>query len=117
MSLKGAHVSVDDIAEADPASSDVYRANAAEIEAMRGPLRDAVAESPPRRRGLVTTEGAFGHLSRDFGFPQICIRPVDAAPQAMPQQVCRAIDAAREHDMDSPSTKDGPRRPIWTSCT
>ncbi len=59
------------MAEADPANAEVYAANAAaysdEIRALAEPIREALAGIPEERRWLVTSEGAFSYLARDFG--------------------------------------------------
>ena len=105
MSLQGAETYVDNIAGAlsgaDPANAETYRANAdaykARIEATIGPIRDAMAEIPEGDRWLVTSEGAFSYLARDFGLHELYIWPINADQQGTPQQVRAVIDAVREH--------------------
>jgi manganese/iron transport system substrate-binding protein len=89
------------LAEADPANAEVYAANAAEyaaaIEATAGPIREVLAAIPEDRRWLVTSEGAFSYLARDFGMNEGYIWPMNEPGQGTPQQVRRVIDLIREH--------------------
>ena len=86
-----------------PANAAVYAANAAayaaEIEALATPIRDRLAAIPPQRRWLATSEGAFAYLARDFGLGEIYIWPINEANTGTPQQIRRAIDMIREHDV------------------
>ena len=107
MSLEGASSYVDNIAEAlaaeDPDHAETYRANAeaykAEIEAAVGPIRDGMAALPEARRWLVTSEGAFSYLARDFDLREAYIWPINADTQGTPRQVRDVIDTVREHDV------------------
>ena len=87
----------------DPAHADVYAANAKaytdRIRAQVQPIRDALAKLPENRRWLVTSEGAFSYLARDFGLHELYLWPVNADAQGTPQQVRAVIDAMREHDV------------------
>lgn len=103
MSPTGALVYVDNIRDAlvehDPANAEIYRANAeaykAEILATIEPIRDALAEIPEEDRWLVTSEGAFSYLARDFGLRELYLWPINADQQGTPQQVRQVIDAIR----------------------
>ena len=103
MSLDGARIYVDNIAAAmaehDPANAETYLANAegykAEIEAVIGPIRDAMAGIPEERRWLATSEGAFSYLARDFGLRELYLWPMNADAQGTPQQVRDVIDTVR----------------------
>ncbi|MGO1540210.1 MAG: metal ABC transporter substrate-binding protein [Luteimonas sp.] len=105
MSPDAAHIYVDNIrdalAEHDPDNADVYRANAAaykaRIDATFGPIRERFAALPEDRRWLVTSEGAFSYLARDFGLRELYLWPINADQQGTPQQVRKVIDAVREH--------------------
>ncbi|ODT78642.1 MAG: iron ABC transporter substrate-binding protein [Pelagibacterium sp. SCN 64-44] len=107
MSPSDALIYVDNIraafAEADPANADIYAANAAayttEIEAAIAPLREALAAIPEERRWLVTSEGAFSYLARDFGLRELYLWPINADQQGTPRQVRTVIDAVRAHDI------------------
>ncbi len=84
-----------------PHNADTYRANAetykAQITAAIAPLRDAVQAVPEDQRWLVTCEGAFSYLARDFGMQELYLWPINADAQGTPQQVRRVIDAVRDH--------------------
>ena len=85
-----------------PGNAEVYAANAAayaeEIRAFAEPMRERLAAIPEERRWLVSSEGAFSYLARDFGLNELYIWPINADQQGTPQQVRRVIDAVREHD-------------------
>jgi len=88
---------------ADPANETVYTANAAaysaQIQATVEPIRAAIAAIPEDRRWLVTSEGAFSYLARDFGLKELYLWPINADQQGTPQQVRRVIDAVRANDI------------------
>lgn len=107
MSLESALIYVDNIAAAlagaDPANAATYRANAdaykARITETIAPLRDAARALPRDRRWLVTSEGAFSYLARDFGLEELYLWPINADAQGTPQQVRHVIDVMRENDI------------------
>ena len=107
MSPTDAKIYVDNIRDAfiahDPANAEVYRANAeaykAKIDAVAAPIREAIAAIPEDRRWLVTGEGAFSYLARDFGLKELYLWPINADSQGTPSQVKKVIDAVREHDI------------------
>nr|WP_245884305.1 metal ABC transporter substrate-binding protein [Hartmannibacter diazotrophicus] len=109
MALTSAEIYVDNIRDAlskqDPANAATYAANAAaykaEIAAVVGPLRDAARALPEERRWLVTSEGAFSYLARDFGLKEGYLWPINADAQGTPQQVRAVIDIVREHAIPS----------------
>lgn len=124
MSPAAAKVYVDNIAEAfaqaDPANAATYMANAdaykATIQAAVEPIRAALAAIPEERRWLVTSEGAFSYLARDFGLKELYLWPINADQQGTPQQVKRVIDQVRAHGIPavfSESTvSDAPARQV-----
>lgn len=103
MSPEAALVYVDNIrkalAERDPANAETYAKNAAayaeKIRATVQPIRDRLAAIPEERRWLVTSEGAFSYLARDFGLKELYLWPINADQQGTPQQVRKVIDAVR----------------------
>lgn len=105
MSPMNALVYVDNIRDAlvrfDPGNSAAYEANAAaykaQIEALAEGVRETLATIPEPQRWLVTSEGAFSYLARDFGLKELYLWPVNADQQGTPKQVRRVIDAVREH--------------------
>ncbi|SEO45505.1 manganese/iron transport system substrate-binding protein [Salinihabitans flavidus] len=107
MGLDNALIYIDNIASAlsehDPANADTYAANAErykdELRATLEPLRDRIAEIPQDRRWLVTCEGAFSYLARDFGLKELYLWPINADSVGTPQQVRMVIDKVRAHDI------------------
>lgn len=107
MSLQSALIYVDNIASAmaehDPENAEIYRSNAeaykGEISATIVPLKAAIAEIPEERRWLVTSEGAFSYLARDFDLKELYLWPINADAQGTPQQVRAVIDAVRSNDI------------------
>ncbi len=88
------------LSERDPANAEVYRKNAeayaARIKAIDEPLRKRLAAIPEDKRWLVTSEGAFSYLARDYGMRELYLWPINADEQGTPQQVRRVIDVVRE---------------------
>jgi len=107
MGLDNALVYIDNITaaftEQDPANAGVYTANAeaykAELRATIEPLRAAIAEIPAEQRWLVTCEGAFSYLARDFGMKELYLWPMNADQNGTPQQVRAVIDGVNDNDI------------------
>nr|WP_165820379.1 metal ABC transporter substrate-binding protein [Microvirga sp. KLBC 81] len=103
MSPSDALIYVDNIRDAlvkhDPRNTETYRANAeaykAKIQATVAPIRSTLAAIPEQRRWLVTSEGAFSYLARDFGLKELYLWPINADQQGTPRQVRKVIDAVR----------------------
>lgn len=107
MSPTAALVYVDNIRDAfmkyDPANAETYKANAeaykAKITATIAPIKAELDKVPEDKRWLVTSEGAFSYLARDFGLKELYLWPINADQQGTPQQVRKVIDAVRENDI------------------
>jgi manganese/iron transport system substrate-binding protein len=107
MSPTSALIYVDNIRDAlmkyDPANAQTYRSNAesykADITAVIAPIQAKLANVPEEKRWLVTSEGAFSYLARDFGLHELYIWPINADQQGTPQQVRKVIDGVREHQI------------------
>ncbi|MBN9442740.1 metal ABC transporter substrate-binding protein [Bosea sp. (in: a-proteobacteria)] len=105
MSPKNAMVYVDNIRDAfvkhDPKNAEVYKANAAaykaRIAAAIAPIRKTLGNISADKRWLVTSEGAFSYLARDFGLKELYLWPINADQQGTPQQVRKVVDAVRKH--------------------
>ncbi|MDI7860424.1 metal ABC transporter substrate-binding protein [Rhizobiaceae bacterium n13] len=89
------------LTDIDPAHADVYAANAKaysdKIRAEVQPMREEISRLPEDQRWLVSSEGAFSYLARDFGLKELYLWPVNADQQGTPQQVRKVIDAVRDH--------------------
>ncbi|WEX79259.1 metal ABC transporter substrate-binding protein [Sinorhizobium numidicum] len=103
MSPSAALIYVDNIRDAfvkfDPQNAEIYKANAEaykrKIEGTIAPIRAELDKIPPERRWLVSSEGAFSYLARDFGMKELYLWPINADQQGTPQQVRKVIDAVR----------------------
>ncbi len=107
MSPEAALIYVENIRKAfvehDPENADTYNRNAAayseKIKAEVEPIRQELAAIPEERRWLVTSEGAFSYLARDFGLKELYIWPINADQQGTPRQVRKVIDAVRANNI------------------
>lgn len=107
MSLNNALIYIDNIAAAlskhDPENAEIFAANAAaykaDITAAILPLRDQILTVPEDKRWLVTCEGAFSYLARDFGLQEAYLWPMNADQTGTPQQVRSVIDTVRANDV------------------
>jgi manganese/iron transport system substrate-binding protein len=91
------------LADADPANAEVYAKNAKaysdEIRAIDAPLRARLDKVPADKRWLVSSEGAFSYLTRDYGWREAYLWPINADEQGTPQQVRRLIDLVRKNKL------------------
>ncbi|SET29774.1 metal ABC transporter substrate-binding protein [Paracoccus homiensis] len=107
MGLDNALIYIDNIqaalAEHDPDNAQTYAANAEaykeELRATIEPLRQEIAALPEASRWLVTCEGAFSYLARDFGMKELYLWPMNADQMGTPQQVRSVIDGVRDNDI------------------
>ncbi len=104
MSPSNALVYVENIRKAlsryDPANAAAYAKNAAEyaarIRAMDAPVRKRLEAIPANQRWLVSSEGAFSYLARDYALQELYLWPINADQQGTPSQVRRVIDRVRK---------------------
>ena len=107
MGLDNALIYIDNIVDAfvvqNPDNTETYMTNAEaykeELRATIEPLRAAIAKIPEDRRWLVTCEGAFSYLARDFGMKELYLWPMNADQVGTPQQVRSVIDGVRDNDI------------------
>jgi manganese/iron transport system substrate-binding protein len=89
------------LVEHDPDNAEVYDRNAAlysaQIKAIDEPLRRRLAAIPEGQRWLVTSEGAFSYLARDYALRELYLWPINADEQGTPKQVRRVIDEVRKN--------------------
>ncbi|MFZ5494776.1 MAG: metal ABC transporter substrate-binding protein [Verrucomicrobiota bacterium] len=105
MSPRNAVIYVENIRRAlvqlDPANATAYNANAAaytaKFAAIEETVRAELARIPQNQRWLVTSEGAFPYLARNFGLKELFLWAVNADQQGTPQQVQKVIDGVRAH--------------------
>ncbi len=107
MSPKNAIVYVENIRKAlvniDPKNEETYNKNAAayseKLHKIQEPIRKKLEEIPESQRWLVSSEGAFTYLIRDYGMKQLYLWPVNADAQGTPQQVRKVIDTVRQNNI------------------
>jgi len=105
MSPTNALIYVENIRKAlstqDPVNAESYNRNAAsysaQIKALDEPLRKRLASIPEAQRWLVSSEGAFSYLTRDYQMKEAYLWPINADEQGTPQQVRKVIDIVRRH--------------------
>ncbi|MEG9884769.1 MAG: metal ABC transporter substrate-binding protein [Hyphomicrobiales bacterium] len=103
MSPSAGLIYVDNIRDAlvkyDPAHAATYRANAKvyknKIRAVIAPIRAMIDSVPKSKRWLVSSEGAFSYLARDFDLKELYLWPVNSDQEGTPQQVRRVIDVVK----------------------
>ena len=87
----------------DPKNAEIYNKNAAEyvakIKALDAPLRERLAKIPESQRWLVTSEGAFSYLARDYNLKEAYLWPINAEQQGTPKQVKNLIDLVRANNI------------------
>lgn len=105
MSPANAIIYVENIRQAlgklDPANAAIYDANAAaytaKLKAIDEPIRAKLAEIPEAQRWLVSSEGAFSYLIRNYGMKELYLWPVNADEEGTPKQVRKVMDAVRQN--------------------
>lgn len=87
----------------DPKNAEIYNKNAeeyvAKIKALDAPLRERLAKIPESQRWLVTSEGAFSYLARDYNLKEAYLWPINAEQQGTPKQVKHLIDLVRANNI------------------
>ena len=105
MSPSNALIYVENIKNAfvkyDPQNADAYQKNAAtyaeKIKQLDKPLREKHAQIPADQRWLVTSEGAFSYLAKDYDLKEGYLWPINAEQQGTPQQVRKLIDLVKKN--------------------
>ena len=105
MSPSNAVIYVENIRRAlvkmDPANAATYNANAKAYTAKFGVIeqqvRAVLEKIPVEQRWLVTSEGAFSYLARNFEMKELFLWAVNADQQGTPRQVQKVIDGVRAH--------------------
>ncbi|WP_112075240.1 metal ABC transporter substrate-binding protein [Haemophilus influenzae] len=107
MSTSNALIYIENIKNAlvkyDPQNAAVYEKNAADyaqkIKQLDEPLRAKLAQIPEAQRWLVTSEGAFSYLAKDYNLKEGYLWPINAEQQGTPQQVRKVIDLVRKNNI------------------
>lgn len=89
------------LAKHDPDNAAQYSANAkayaGKISTLESQLRNRLSSVPESKRWLVTSEGAFSYLARDYDLREAYLWPINADAQGTPSQVRKVIDLVNEN--------------------
>lgn len=107
MSPQNALIYVENIRQAfvelDPENAETYNANAAayseKLQAIDDELQADLEQVPEQQRYLVSCEGAFSYLARDYDLKEIYMWPINAERQFTPKQVQSVIEAVKTNDV------------------
>ncbi|WP_414146311.1 metal ABC transporter substrate-binding protein [Gallibacterium salpingitidis] len=105
MSPKNVMIYVENIRQAlvkyDPANAENYNRNAAiyqeKLRVLDNNIREKLAHIPEQQRWLVTSEGAFSYLAKEYGFSELYLWPINAEQQGSPQQIRKVIEQVKLH--------------------
>ena len=105
MSPSNALIYVENIKNAlvkyDPQNADTYQKNAVayaeKIKQLDKPLREKLSQIPADQRWLVTSEGAFSYLAKDYDLKEGYLWPINAEQQGTPQQVRKLINLVKKN--------------------
>ena len=109
MGVNEALIYIENISKAfsnyDTKNAQVYEENAQnyknELLSLMRPYQQSISKIPDDKRWLVTCEGAFSYLARDFGLKELYLWPMNADEVGTPQQVKSVIDVVRKHNIRS----------------
>lgn len=107
MSASNAVIYIENIRKAlvehDPANASTYNANAKtyaeQVLNAVTPFRERLKSLSPDQRWLVSSEGAFSYLARDFDLKEAYLWPMNADGQGTPQQIRSLIDLVKENNI------------------
>lgn len=107
MSPKNALIYIENARQAltqlDPQNAATYQQNAKtysqKLSQLDQQLKTTIAQIPPAKRYLVTCEGAFPYLARDYGLKETYLWAVNSEQQATPKQIIRAIETVKANQI------------------
>lgn len=105
MSPRDVQIYIENIRKAlvkyNPSNATIYNRNAKtysdKISALDAPLRKRLSRIPYAQRWLVSSEGAFSYLARDYQLKECYLWPSNADGQVSPKQVQRVVDTIRKY--------------------
>lgn len=124
MSPKNALIYVDNIRKAlvdlDSANAETYNTNAKaysqKIKEVDEKLRKAVSVVPADKRYMVSCEGAFSYVTRDYGLKEAYLWAVNSEQQATPKQLEKVIDTVKKNKIPvvfcESTVNDGAQRQV-----
>ena len=109
MSPQNALMYVENIRQAfvalDPENEATYNANAAayseQLQAIDEQLQANLAQVPVDQRYLISCEGAFSYLARDYGLQEVYLWPINAEQQSTPKQIQGVIEDVKANDIST----------------
>ena len=109
MSADNAIIYIDNIRAAlvkhDPKNTNTYNKNAknytAKLQAELAPIKQQLSRIPAEQRWLVTSEGAFSYLARDYQLKELYLWPINADAQGTPQQIRQVIDKIKANNIST----------------
>jgi manganese transport system substrate-binding protein len=83
----------------DPINAETYNSNAQsysqKIKEIDQNLRKQMSVVPQNQRYMVTCEGAFSYITRDYGLKEVYLWAVNSEQQATPKQVEKVINTVK----------------------
>ncbi len=70
-----------------------------QLQQLDDELRTSLAAIPPKHRLLVTCEGAFTYLAKDYGMEEAYLWPVNAESQITPKRMARLINTVKKSEV------------------
>jgi manganese transport system substrate-binding protein len=87
----------------DPANEATYNANAKayiqKLQQVSQEVKTQLATLPQDQRYLVTCEGAFSYMARDYGLQEAYLWAVNSEQEGTPQQIAKAIEVVRKNNV------------------
>lgn len=91
------------LSSVDQKNATGYKANAekykAQIRALDQRLRKGIEGLSNTQRYLVSCEGAFTYLIRDYGLKELYLWPINADAQGTPQQIRSVVETVKANDV------------------
>lgn len=77
-------------------NGDAYKAEIAKVDEQ---LKRTLGRLPETNKYLVSCEGAFSYLIRDYGLKELYLWPINADAQGTPQQIKTVVETVRQNDI------------------
>lgn len=91
------------LVQVDPKNEAIYNQNAAnyvkQLQAVDESLKAKLAEIPEEKRWLVSSEGAFSYLTKDYGLKEAFIWPINSDEEGSPKQIKELVDLMRANQI------------------
>lgn len=91
------------LSDVDEVNSFGYHRNAEkyrkQIQALDAKLRKGIADLPESKRYLVSCEGAFTYMIRDYGLKELYLWPINADAQGTPQQIKQVVETVKKNQV------------------